>query len=530
MNRPTPRSLLLIGATVAVVVCVPLVYLAIRAFGSGWGPVEQVLTNPSTWQAAATSVALAVAVAGTTVAIGVPTAWLITKARLRWRRMWVVLVVLPLAVPSFVAAFAWQSLFPQLTGFGAAWLVLSLATVPYVILPTAAALRSLDPAHEEVARTLGSGPREAFLRAALPQVSPAVGGGALLVALYVLSDFGAVSIFRVDVLSRVIYSSYRASFDRTSAAVLGIILALLAMLIVALEQRSRGRAQRWRLATSAPRQPPALALTSGWRAGGYGLLAAVGVLGVGVPIGATIEQFLTGASAGIDWPDLGAAMSTTALYGIVGMVAAVVLALPIGLLAARYPTRASAILERMSFVGHALPGVVVGLSVVFVGTRLVPDFYQTLPLLAFAYAVLFIPKAGAAIRGSIATVPTVLEDVARTCGYSPWRAFRTVTMRLASPGIAAGAVLVLLTVMKELPATLMLRPTGEDTLATRLWSLTEIGSYAAAAPYAMALILIGAIPAFLLAFPLARAISQPEDDERGDERSAAMRQLEGVGR
>ncbi|MFT6563639.1 MAG: iron(III) transport system permease protein [Actinomycetes bacterium] len=533
MNRATPRSLLVIGGTVAAVVCVPLVYLVIRALGSGWGPIEQVLSSPNTWRAAGTSVALAVAVSGTTVAIGVPAAWLITKARLRWRRLWVVLVVLPLAVPSFVAAFAWLSLFPPMTGFWAAWLVLSLATVPYVILPTAAALRSLDPAHEEVARTLGARPREAFLRAALPQVSPAVGGGALLVALYVLSDFGAVSIFRVDVLSRVIYSSYRASFDRTSAAVLGIILALLAILIVAIEQRSRGRAQRWRLATSAPRQLPPVVLTREWRSGGYGLLAAVAILGVGVPVGATIEQFLTGASAGIDWPDLGAAMSTTALYGVVGMVAAVVLALPIGLLAARYPTRASAILERMSFVGHALPGVVVGLSVVFLGTRLVPGIYQTLPLLAFAYAVLFIPKAGAAIRGSIATVPTVLEDVARTCGYSPWRAFRTVTMRLASPGIAAGAVLVLLTVMKELPATLMLRPTGDDTLATRLWSLTEIGSYAAAAPYAMTLILIGAIPAFLLAFPLARSVSQyerPENGEPSDERGARMRQLGGVER
>ncbi len=527
MNRPTPRPLLIIGAAVAIVVCVPLVYLVIRAFGSGWGPVERVLTSPITWQAAATSVALAAAVAATTVVIGVPTAWLISRARLGWRRLWVVLVVLPLAVPSFVAAFAWLSLFDQLTGFWAAWLVLSLATVPYVILPTAAALRSLDPAHEEVARTLGIGPRTAFLRAALPQVSPAVGGGALLVALYVLSDFGAVSIFRVDVLSRVIYSSYRASFDRTSAAVLGIILALLAILIVAIEQRSRGRAQRWRLATSAPRQVPPVALTSGWRAGAYGLLGAVAVLGVGVPVAATVNQFLTGASAGIDWPDLGAAISTTVLYGVVGMVAAVVLAMPIGLLAARYPTKAAAVLERMSFVGHALPGVVVGLAVVFVGTRLVPGLYQTLPLLAFAYAVLFIPKAGAAIRGSIATVPTVLEDVARTCGYSPWRAFRSVTMRLASPGIAAGAVLVLLTVMKELPATLMLRPTGEDTLATRLWALTEIGSYAAAAPYALALILIGAIPAFFLAFPLVRAVS-PSDSAPATSGDQPLPEREGV--
>ena len=146
-----------------------------------------------------------------------------------------------------------------------------------------------------------------------------------------------------------------------------------------------------------------------------------------------------------------------------------------------------------------------GLSVVFVGTRLVPGIYQSVVLLGFAYGVLFLPKAAAAVRGSVATVPPVLEDVARTLGSSPAQAFLRVTMRLASPGIAAGALLVLLTVMKELPATLMLRPTGDDTLATRLWSLSEVGAFAAAAPYALVLIGIGAIPAIVLAMPLVRA-------------------------
>ncbi|MGA9147169.1 MAG: ABC transporter permease subunit, partial [Candidatus Nanopelagicales bacterium] len=182
----------------------------------------------------------------TTVCIGVPVAWLVVRAAIRARQLWIVVVVLPLAVPSFVGAFAWASLFPGFAGFWAAWVVLSAATLPYVILPTAAALRSVDPAHEEVARTLGLRAVPAFLRAALPQIWPAVGGGALLVALYVLSDFGAVSILRVDTLSRAIYASYRSSFDRSSAAILALLLALLAVLVVAIEQRARGRAQRSR--------------------------------------------------------------------------------------------------------------------------------------------------------------------------------------------------------------------------------------------------------------------------------------------
>lgn len=497
-----------------MVVCVPLVYLIVRALEGGMQTAETVFTQPSVWRAAATSLLLAVLVAITTVGIGVPTAWLVVRSALRARRFWIVAVVLPLAVPSFVGAFAWASLFPGFAGFWAAWVVLSAATLPYVILPTAAALRSVDPAHEEVARTLGLRAVPAFIRAALPQIWPAVGGGALLVALYVLSDFGAVSILRVDTLSRAIYASYRSSFDRSSAAMLALLLALLAILVVAIEQRARGRVRRSRLATAAPRQPWPVRLGR-WSMPSYALLAVVVVAGLVIPIVSTIRQLINGTSARLDLGDLVNAALTSAWYGTVGMVVALALALPVGLLAGRYPSRLSRSLERFSFVGHALPGVVVGLSIVFVGTRLVPGIYQTVVLLGFAYGVLFLPKAAAAVRGSVATVPPVLEDVARTLGYSPAQAFMRVTMRLASPGIAAGALLVLLTVMKELPATLMLRPTGENTLATRLWSLSEVGAYAAAAPYSLALIAIGVIPAFVLAVPLVRA-SKGRSDRTND--------------
>lgn len=492
------------GLLVAAVMSLPLLYLLIRAFGGGIPAVTDTLSRFRTWQVSGLTAGLAAAVSAATIVIGVPVAWLLTKARVPTRRLWTVLVVLPLAVPSFVAAFAWLSLIPGFSGFGAAWLVLTAGTLPYVILPTAAALRGLDPAHEEVARTLGLGPGRAFLRAGLPQVAAAVGGGALLVALYVLSDFGAVSILRVDTLSRFVYDSYRASFDRTSAATLALLLAALAMLVVAIEQWVRGRHRRWRLATSAPRPAPLVDLGP-WRGlAAILLLALVAAVGVLVPVAATIRQLLVGTSARLDPGELVAAAATTARYGLIGMVAVVALALPVSVLAARYPNRSVRLLERVSFVGHALPGVVVGLAVVFIGIRLVPGLYQTAVMVGFAYAILFVPKAIAAIRGSLATVPPILEDVARTTGLSARRAFLTVTMRLAAPGAGAGAVLVLLTVMKELPATLMLRPTGEHTLATRLWSLTEVGAYAAASPYALALVVIGSIPAVALAIPLVR--------------------------
>lgn len=174
------------------------------------------------------------------------------------------------------------------------------------------------------------------------------------------------------------------------------------------------------------------------------------------------------------------------------------LALPVGILAARYRSPTVRWLETLSFTGHALPGVVVGLSLVFLTLAVLPGAYQSVAALAFAYAILFGPKAIGATRSATAAAPPVFEQTARTLGRGPFRAWAQTTLPMTLPGIAAGALIVLLTAMKELPATLMLRPTGLDTLATELWSRTEVAAYGAAAPYAITLMALAAVPAWLL--------------------------------
>jgi iron(III) transport system permease protein len=196
---------------------------------------------------------------------------------------------------------------------------------------------------------------------------------------------------------------------------------------------------------------------------------------------------------------------------LAGAVLAVLLALPVGIMAARYRTRSVRTIETVSYTGHALPGVVVGLSLVFLTLAVLPIAYQTVVILAFAYAVLFLPKAIGATRSATASVSPVLEQTARTLGRGPSRAWSQTTLRLTLPGIAAGGLLVLLTAMKELPATLMLRPTGLDTLATELWSRTEIAAYGSAAPYAIALVLLAAIPAWLLGRTMTRSADTGAD-------------------
>ncbi|KGM17243.1 hypothetical protein N867_07405, partial [Actinotalea fermentans ATCC 43279 = JCM 9966 = DSM 3133] len=190
----------------AAVALLPVAYLVVRAAEAGWGAVVEILLRDRTLALVARSLVLAVAVTATALAIGLPLAWLTTRTDLPGRRAWGVVAALPLAVPSFVAAYTWISVLPQVSGFLGTWLVLSFSTYPYVYLPVAAALRGTDPALEEVARSLGRGALRTSLSVTARMARPAATAGALLVALYALSDFGTPSLMRYDVFTRAIHT------------------------------------------------------------------------------------------------------------------------------------------------------------------------------------------------------------------------------------------------------------------------------------------------------------------------------------
>ncbi|PWS47519.1 iron ABC transporter permease, partial [Streptomyces sp. ZEA17I] len=226
--------------------------------------------------------------------------------------------------------------------------------------------------------------------------------------------------------------------------------------------------------------------------------SAVAAAGVAFPLGTLAYWLTVGNSATWEPARLLETGTTTLLVAALGALLTTVLALPVGVLAARYRGRAAHFLEQAAYAGHAVPGITVALAMVFLAVRYAYPLYQELPLLVIAYAVLFLPVAVGATRAAVLQSPPVLEDVARSLGRGPVRVLREVTVPLAAPGIAAGAALTFVVCMKELPATLLLRPTGMDTLATRLWTETGTASYAAAAPYAAVLVLTAAVPAYLL--------------------------------
>lgn len=490
------------GALVAVAVALlPLAYLFVRSAEVGADRITREIVSPRVAALAGRSLALAGIVGVLCVAIGLGLALLVTRTNVPGRRPLAVLAALPLAVPSYVAAYAWVAVSDlwagaRFDGFGAAVVVLTLYTYPYVFLPVAAALAGADPAPEEVARSLGHTPAQTFARVTLPQLRPALTSGFLLAALYVLSDFGAVSILRVDTFTRAIFTAFSSGFDRVGALALSNVLIVLALgLIVLGADRNRGRARYARSSTA--RTPGRIRLR---RATAPALVAAGIVLGtaLGVPAVALLRWFGAGASRPGALPEIAAAAGASLGVALLGALVTTVLALPLGLLVARMPTAPVLLLDRLAYLAHSLPGVVVGLSLVFFGINVVYPLYQTVWLLALAYATLFLPLAVGAIAAAAAQAPRGVEDAARSLGSTPTAVFRRVTLPLTLPGIGAGAAMVLLTCLKELPATLLLRPTGMDTLATRVWTHTAVEAYAAAAPYAALIVALAAVPTWVL--------------------------------
>jgi iron(III) transport system permease protein len=217
-----------------------------------------------------------------------------------------------------------------------------------------------------------------------------------------------------------------------------------------------------------------------------------------VPLVTTLRWLAESVRASVDMGRIARAGGATALASGLGAAVTAVAAVPVALLAARSRSRVAGFIERSSFVGHALPGIVVALSLVFFTVRFMNPLYQRLPVLVFAYMVLFLPLAVSSVYGSALQAPPALDEVARSLGKRPAEVFRTVTAPLLAPGVGAGAALVFLTCLKELPATLLLGPTGFETLSTRVWSATQAGAYGDAALPALLLVAAGVLPTWAL--------------------------------
>ncbi len=424
---------------------------------------------------------------------------------------------LPLVFPSYIAASTLVAILgprgeiagllgrtlPEIAyGWTGALLALGFFSYPYLYLLLVAAMKGLDPALEESARALGRSPWRVFTGVVLPQLRAPLAGGILLIVLYTLSDFGAVSIVRYNTFTTAIYDAYRGLFDRTIAAMLATVLAALTLLILAAEWTFVRRLPPTRVRATRTATRSRLGR---WTAPALLFVGAVGTLSLAIPLIAIalwIVRGVTGGGLGLDGSTIVSSFSVSAAAAI----AAVVLSLPAAVWSVRGRSAASTVVERLTFSGFALPGMVIALALVFFSIRLARPLYQTVTLLVVAYVVRFLPEAVAAARSSLSAVSPVFEEAARTLGSSRLDVLRRVTLPMIRPGLLAGGGLVFLTAMKELPATLILRPSGFETLATRVWSESSLSSWSGAAMPALVLLAVSAAPIWALVIrPIVRS-------------------------
>ncbi|NHA69252.1 ABC transporter permease [Phycicoccus flavus] len=484
------------AALVAALCVLPLLVVAVTALQSGPAEAFALVWRPRVAELLRNTVSLVVLTGTLSAVLGVGAAWLVERTALPGAGLWRVAFVAPLAVPAFVNSFAWAALVPGFSGLGGAVLVTTLSYFPFVFLPVAALLRSTDPGLEEAARSLGLGPVRTFLRVGLAQLRPALLGGLLLVALHLLAEFGALEMLRFPTFTTAILDQYEVAFDSRSGSVLALVLMGLAVTVLTLEMLARGRTRHARVGAGSARRPtrarlgaltvPALLATGG-----------LAVLAVGVPAW-SIGTWLTRTGEAYEPVVLGPAVRSTLGLALVAALVTTVATFPAAWLLARRRSRFAVLVERVTYLASSLPGVVVALALIALAIGYARPLYQTAPVLVLAYAVLFVPRAMVTTRAAIAAVPPELGDAARALGDGPLRAFARVQLPLMLRGTMAGFALVFIAVSTELTATLLLAPTGTQTLATAFWSASSSLDYAAAAPYAAALVVLSAPLTWLL--------------------------------
>ncbi len=535
-----PIALILAAVSVSLAAAVPLGYVLMRATAAE----PEVWARLWTTQAPgllANTIALVIATACCASMLGVALAWIVERTDLPGRSVWRWVLSLPLAVPAYVAvtcallvlrrgglvdqfltsalnAAPGQIPLPSLYNLGGATVIISLSVFPYVYLPVAAAIRSLNRSYEEAARMSGLGAWGAFRAVTLPLILPAVLGGALLVSLYALSDFGTVALLRYPTFTTAIYNQFTGQIDRSGAAILS--MALVALTLPLLAGESWLNARRNRSARASAWKPHTPLKLGRWRWLALGGVTTVALLSVGLPV-----LILAGLSAqGLLFPtDVDRiwrvgndsvwqhSLNSLLVAGVAATLASV-LALAPTYLATRFPHRLSGLLLHVCRVSYALPGLIVGLGFVMMLSQWAPAIYGTVIALTLGFIFRLLPYAVSADHTALSGVSPSLEQAARVMGRRPLAAFWRVTLPAAAPGLIACWALAFIAAMKELPTAILLRPPGFDTLAVRIWAASSESVYTQAAPPAFLLVMLTMIPLAVLysrgSFGLARVLNK----------------------
>jgi iron(III) transport system permease protein len=484
---------------VAAAVGLPLAYMVMRALAATEGNLLDSLLSAQHLMLLINTLKLLAGVLVLTTLLALPTAWLTTRTNLRAGRLWTILLVLPLAIPGYVMAFTLRGLggydgmlsglFGQTLarprGYFGALLALSLYNFPYLFLNLRAAMLDMDPSLEEAGLSLGDSRGKVFRRVILPQLRPALLAGTLLISLHVVADFGVVSLMGYKTFSYALYSAYDAT-NIAGASRLGLMLLALAGVFLIAEMYFLRGLRLERAGTGAGRSRSKIKLGR-WALPSYGLLGAVFVAGVLLPV-ITMLFWMSRGSITDQIGEVVDSIGSSLQYSIVPAFCATALAIPIALLRARYPSKPAFILERLPFVGYAVPALAFALSLIVV-SKTYGWLYQSFWLLVYALSLHFLAEAVGPVRSSLYLARPGLEDASRSLGRGRWTTFVRITLPVMRNGLIVSMALVFLSCMKELPLTMLLAPLDTFTLAKQVWSYSEDLQFDRAAPHGLAIML-----------------------------------------
>ena len=514
--RPSSASLLQFAALAgATLVLLPVGYVTALALSADpliWHRLWTTRVPELLWN----TISLAGTVAVLTLVLGVSTAWMVTRFEFPGRRLWEIGLVLPLAMPTYVLAYVYnyllgfggpvEHLWRMIAGpqagiispqsFWAVAVVMALDTFPFVYLLTRSALLSFNVSFEEVARTCGASHLRRMFFVTLPLLRPSIVAGIALVILYVVSDFGAVSLLRYQTLTYAVFQQMTGRSDNQAASILSILLVILALLFLLTERWFR-RKSRFYQTTGRFRTPQRV--RCGWlhAAALTTCLAVVIGLSFGVPAYLLVTWSLSPEAQAILDARFFGFVWNSALLSILAATAGVFVGLPLAYLASRQPTWLNTGCLQAAYAGYVLPGPVAALAVLVLFLNVLPFLYGTVIVLIVAYVLHFLPTGLQSLEPSIQQITPNLEEVARTLGLTVRGTWGRVTLPLIRNGVIVAWVLIFLQTMKELPATLLLRPVGFDTLAIRVWLEASEEYYQLAAPSALLIVLVG-LPALVL--------------------------------
>lgn len=509
-----PLSIVTASIAVALLAIVPLFYILLRALQAPPEIWARLLQNRIP-ELLVNTLGLGLTVTAVTIIISVLLAYLTVRTDLPGRKIIHWLLVIPLAIPGYIGAFAYITFFgyngtaevllakipglssltlflPSIYSFGGVVLVLSLFTFPYVYLLVAPALRSGGRDLEEAAISCGLNRCQVFFKITLPLLRPAMAAGGLLVFLYVLSDFGTVAMLRFPTFTNVIYLQLIGRYDRSAAAVLSLLLMIIALSVIYLEWHYRKNARYYQGRGNSPGPIPVP--LGRWRYPSLFLIINVIILSVIAPLSLLSFWSITGIAGGSVTADFLYFARNSLLTAGVAASLSIVMALPLVYYAVRYNNLLGKTLVSMVYAGYALPGVILALGVIFIVSSKLPFLYGSVILLVLAYIIKFITQSIQAEEAALAQVNPHLEEAARLSGCSAWSAFIKVVLPLIRPGLISGWILVFISSIKELPATLLLRPAGFDTLSVRIWIEASEGYFDRGAPAALLLVIISILP------------------------------------